>query len=269
MKTPGTHHRRNGLLVCVMVAMCCHTAYASLPAAPDPVPGGQASETRSITTPVERIVISGPVELSVRPSAKTELIVKGDPRLVPRVTTRTEGKNLLISTRGIFVSVNRHETARIELQLPQLAELVSEASGDVTIRGFEQEKMEIRLAGAGQVLADGNIQQLKAQLTGSGNLNLSIPSAKMVDLYHAGSGNAILKGRTRQIQVKLQGSGDVNAASLETRILTVDSSGSGNAHVCAAEEASVTISGNGDVTVIGRPPKRHIERKAQGDLIWK
>lgn len=269
MKTAVKHQPVRLWITGFIVAVSCHSAFASLPAAPDAVSSGQASDVRNITPAIERVVISGPVELSVRPGATPELIVKGDPRLVPRVTTRMEGKTLFISTRGIFVSVNRHESARIDLNLPQLTELVSDASGDVTVRGFEQERMEIRLAGSGQILADSNIRQMKAVLSGSGNLNLTLPSAKSIDLQHTGSGNAILKGHVRQIQMKLQGTGDVNASSLETRILSVYTSGSGNAHVCASEEASVVMNGSGDVTVIGRPAKRHIEKQSQGDLIWK
>lgn len=231
--------------------------------------GSAASEVRPVTASIVNIVLSGPIDLALKQATTPELLVKGDAKLVSRVTTRLEGNTLYVGTRGIYISVGKTEQSRIELSLPNLEKLQTSGSGDAVIKGFKGNKLEVSLHGSGNINLDGEYQQVFASLNGSGDLNLGVGNSDLLELTSNGSGDSIVKGQVKNFNVKISGSGDLKASALKSAVVNLNSTGSSSSKVFASQEIKLKVTGSGDVHVMGNPAKRNVERMGSADVHWE
>ncbi len=231
--------------------------------------GGSASEVRTINASIVNVILSGPINLNLKQGATPELLVKGDPKLVSRVTTRLEGNTLHIGTHGIYISIGKTEQSRVELSLPSLEKLHFTGSGDASIKGFRGNKLDIGMQGSGNVQFDGEFQQVSANLLGSGDLNLGLGMSDVVEINLNGSGDSVIRGQTRVLNARLTGSGDLNAASLKSGQVNLNSTGSSTSKIFASQEVKIKVLGSGDVHVQGNPAKRSVERMGSGEVRWE
>jgi len=231
--------------------------------------GGQASESRPIDARVVQVVMSGPIDLILRPASTPELYVKGDPKLVTRVTTRIEGNTLYVATRGIYISIGQSEQTRVELSLPALEKVQLQGSGDGNIKGFKGARLELSQRGSGDLQADVDYQHVQASLTGSGDLQLQLAQSETVEIIAQGSGDATLRGQTRQMSAKLMGSGDLHAAAMKTAQLSIDLLGSADGRVYVSEELKARVSGSGDLHVQGNPARKQVQKTGSGEIYWR
>lgn len=228
-----------------------------------------ASEVRPMEQQVLNVVMNGPVDLVLRQAAQAELLVRGDAKLVPRVTTKVEGNTLYVSTRGLFIAIGQSDQTRVELALPAIEKVQLSGSGNGNIRGFKAKQIELILKGSGDLNIDGDFQRVQALLGGSGNLNLGLPNGDTIDLSMQGSGDAILKGQSRVLILKSMGSGDLNATALKASQAQLQQQGSGDVKAWVSEDIKIKLSGSGDAIISGNPGKRSVDRTGSGDIIWK
>ncbi|MFZ6760564.1 head GIN domain-containing protein [Undibacterium sp. Ji50W] len=230
--------------------------------------GSAASEARPVNATVVNVVMHGPVDLILKQASTPEMLIRGDAKLVSRITTTIEGNTLHIGTRGIYISIGKTEQTKVELSLPNLEKLQLSGSGDASIKGFRGNKMDISVNGSGDVNFDGDFQQVNAGLHGSGNLNLNLGNSDTVELSVNGSGDSVIKGQSKVLNARLNGSGDLNAVSLKSAQVFINSVGSSSARVFASQEARLKLTGSGDVHVFGNPGKRNVERAGSGEVRW-
>ena len=233
------------------------------------VAGSAASEVRPVTANIVNVILSGPIDLALKQAATPELLVRGDAKLVSRVTTRLEGNTLYIGTRGIYISVGKTEQTKIELSLPNLEKLQTSGSGDAVIKGFKGNKLEVSLQGSGNINLDGEYQQVSASLNGSGDLNLGLGNAELLELASYGSGDSIVRGQVKSFNARLTGSGDLKASALKSVAVNLNSTGSSSSKVFAVQEIKLKVTGSGDVHVMGNPAKRNVERSGSADVHWE
>lgn len=231
--------------------------------------GSAASEIRPIDASVVNVVLNGPINLNLKQTGTPEMLVKGSSKLIARVTTKVEGNTLYIGTRGIYISIGKNEASRVELSLPNLEKLQLLGSGDASVKGFHGNKMDISMQGSGNVMFDGEFQQVSASLQGSGDLNLGLGNSDIVELNMNGSGDSTVKGQARLLNAKLTGSGDLNTTLLKSAQVNLNSTGSANSKVFASQEVKIKLLGSGDVHVQGNPAKRNVERLGSGDVRWE
>jgi hypothetical protein len=90
-------------------------------------------------------------------------------------------------------------------------------------------------------------------LKGSGDLaatKISEPKLK-VDL--AGSGDLVLTGEVDDLTASLAGSGDLTADHLQSRTATISVAGSGDVRIRASQRLNASIAGSGTITYSGDP----------------
>ena len=126
---------------------------------------------------------------------------------------------------------------------------------------------EISLTGSGDLWTRDrlNSQNLKVQLTGSGDIKLDL---KVMDLESkiTGSGDIVFQGRSKNFECSVTGSGDLDAYNLQANNVEARVSGSGDIMVYAGDKLNATVSGSGDITYKGNPTKQNFKTHGSGSI---
>lgn len=188
--------------------------------------------------------------------------------------------NLAISAK-VYLKQGSTQKVEIEASDRLLEKIETEVKGDAlnikwnekNVRHTEKIKVYItmknvnalRIAGSGDIIADGKIStdNLELKISGSGNINLSDVNANKISSKISGSADISLKGNNivNELSVAISGSGDVNTADLPANNVSVAISGSGDCKVHANETLKARVAGSGDVYYKG---KATIDSKVAG-----
>lgn len=188
--------------------------------------GTQPAEvTRTLAwTGGDTLVVDLAADVAYVQGATPGVVVTGAPSLVERV--RLEGNRLTMtdaegpqSERVIFgrradgtgIWVGSDEV-RIVVTAPSVKTFDLRGSGDLELRGYDQDALTIDQSGSGDIAATGRVRSLTLDQSGSGDADLSALSAvdAVVDL--SGSGGADI-APTGLATVSISGSGDVDLST--------------------------------------------------------
>lgn len=166
---------------------------------------------------------------------KAEVTVTGPEFVVDRVRIEggridlTDGdEDVYISWRGGRIrGWDALDRLQVTVTAPAVTRFSLEGSGDLDIRGYDQQRMVLDLSGSGEITA---------------------------------------QGRTDAVELDINGSGDVDLDRLDTRDANVSISGSGDATVAPTGRAAIDISGSGDVTLTRRPKSVDSRISGSGDV---
>lgn len=104
------------------------------------------------------------------------------------------------------------------------------------------------------------------ELEGSGNIKIAGYKQDKLDVHISGSGDVNVAGETGAVDLNISGSGDADLAALKARSADVEIDGSGSAKVAPSDAAKIDISGSGEVTLLGHPPKLDTSISGSGSL---
>lgn len=170
--------------------------------------------------------------------------------------------------------------AHFEIRLPELEAIKITRSGDAEVEGevhAEQltmivtgsgnlaasgliDELTVRATGSGDVRFSGRAERVTADTSGSGGADLEIESRHIAAATH-GSGGIRLHGSAERVEYRTTGSGEIRAAECSVDEATIRISGSGDVEVNAQRSIFITISGRGDVLYTGNP---EIDVRASG-----
>jgi hypothetical protein len=226
-----------------------------------------ATETRPIDARVVRVKLDGAVDLRIRQGSSATLTLSGDPRWLAKTVTVQSGDTLNIDT-DIHGHI-RLGSLHAELTLPALREVTSESVGSTDVSGFSGDELDLNLDGAGSMRISCNYRLVSASLGGIGSMHLQSLSGEGVDLNLRGAGFVTLGGRARWLKADLGGLGSLDAKEFVADSVNVELSGLGNASVTAHQNANLSLSGMGSVTVYGKPLNRKVAVDGLGKVSWK
>lgn len=165
----------------------------------------------------DRAAVALPANVHYQAGSGDELVVTGDPAFIAHVRVQNGMVGLDCSGN---LHLGRHE--RVDVTLPGKRTFKAFAllgTGDADLSGLSQPDVKLSIAGAGDLRADGKIGNLKANVTGSGNLNLGDLAAKNADVGIAGSGKVEVAPE-ESLNVDLAGSGTIYLRSEPKKIET-------------------------------------------------
>lgn len=224
----------------------------------------QASETRTVTKAVKAIELAGPIDLTVRYGPTPSMTVRGEQRLLGNIETMVDGDRLHIAPRGLLLS-HRHPL-QVELVLPVLDSIRINGSGDINVDGFSGESVELQLDGSGTFKFNGRYRRANVSLHGSGDMDLDVGNSDRVQAQVMGSGSITLAGSCLELVAETTGSGELDARHLRAETANVRQFGTGSSTVNARKSVAVSVSGNGNVDVLGNPSQRSVSRSGNGDV---
>jgi hypothetical protein len=164
---------------------------------------------------------------------------------------------------------------RVDVVLPRLVGASLSGSGTLVVEGRQQaEDVTVSHSSSGRMSLCTDVRTLEASHSGSGDLSLCVPEGgeplgqltlhargsgetrwrggvETAQVEHLGSGRMVLSGAGAQLTLTQEGSGDVDAAEFTVRTATLTSSSSGDVVARVSEEATVRLSGSGNIEVRG------------------
>ncbi|MEM7656705.1 MAG: head GIN domain-containing protein [Bacteroidota bacterium] len=182
-------------------------------------------------TPFSKIGVSGNVNVEIEQGDAYRLEIEHNGKRGISEQGLVQGGTLELQSSMDGVSLM---SADIKVILPQLDRLDVAGVADVRSNGiFEQEEMELHLAGASDVHLEVQVEQLHTYLGGSADLDIS--------------------GDAEEAKHRITGAGDLKARSLESEAVTIEISGAGDAKIHVNQSLDAKVWGSGDVQYTGNP----------------
>jgi len=211
------------------------------------VEGNGKLETTTRSLPAyQKVELRTSLDVVITEGATAQTRVTVDGNLQPLLTTKVEGDTLVIEAEK---NLDESRGAKVELVMPRFAGVEIRGSGDVRVeRSSPSEAVELGIHGSGDLRFRGSARSVKAQVQGSGDLQLA-------------------GGKAERLEVTIRGSGDVSARELPVRDATVNIQGSGNAELTATGgELSFDIRGSGDVAWWGEGQVKRSSVRGSGNV---
>lgn len=193
--------------------------------------GRMSSENRNVSD-LSRIKIRGGINVEVVPGAPS-LRVEADENLLTYIETKQEHGWVVIKTRD-NVNLKSGNTIKVYISTQQLRDINIAGSGYVKGMGkfSGADKLDVLIAGSGDVALDVNTPQVDVDIRGSGSVTLA--------------------GETKDADVEIAGSGNYFGENLFTENTDIDIKGSGDAKVNADNTIDAKILGSGSVYYKGK-----------------
>ncbi|MBN1198990.1 MAG: DUF2807 domain-containing protein [Bacteroidales bacterium] len=163
------------------------------------------------------------------------LELQGQQNVLDRMITQVEGNSLVIKLKP-GVHLGTHDPIRVYVTAPGVNTLEISGSGDIYV--------DSPWIGS----------DLSTNISGSGNITVSISEADRFNANISGSGNIkVMAGTCNREDLKISGSGNIEMQYVEAGDVYTTTSGSGDIYVQALNLLDVTISGSGDIYYLGTP----------------
>ncbi|HUZ13307.1 MAG TPA: DUF2807 domain-containing protein [Caulobacteraceae bacterium] len=129
-------------------------------------------------------------------------------------------------------------------------------------------RLELDGDGAGRVgivMTAPNVSRFT--LSGDDSLSLSGFDQSELDLDISGDGEVTAQGRARAVRLDISGDGEADLARLAGQDAEVDISGAGRATVAPSASASLRISGDGEIDLLGHPANVSSDVSGAGRIV--
>ncbi len=190
--------------------------------------GSGDMETREVSVDDFRALeIGGAFEVDVRFGSKQQVNITIDDNLWEYLEADVKGNRLKVDWDR---NCRPSDKCRIEIVVKDLEELSVHGAADARIRGFDGDRFEYKLSGAGNLEMDGRVDEL---------------------------------------EINISGAGDADTRDLKARRVKVKISGAGNAEVFASESLRGRVSGVGNLTYYGDPEEKNTSISGLGSIEGK
>lgn len=181
--------------------------------------------------------LSGRVKLTLGNKQSVKITAQED--LFPLINTDVMGTKWKLK---FTEKVRNYDKLMIEITMTSIESLSVAGSGYIEgTNQIQNKKLDLAVAGSGDMDLDIDVGQLDAAISGSGTLEL--------------------EGLTNDMDLSISGSGDVFGFDLETGNADISVSGSGTCKITCNGRLEASVSGSGDVFYKGQPK---IESRVSG-----
>lgn len=187
------------------------------------------------------LAIDGPVDVVIRQGAPSLRLVAED-NIIGLIEARKDGDTLSLTTEGSF---RTKKPILAYLSVPDLREVTINASGDVRLEGWDAPALSLSIRGSGDIEIDGSVDDIRARIGGSGDIDLAPVRVARVDAAINGSGDVAI-GSVDRLVASVNGSGDIRAGDVGE--LSADVNGSGDISYRSARVITRReVNGSGDI----------------------
>ncbi|MDO5971352.1 head GIN domain-containing protein [Flavivirga aquimarina] len=197
---------------------------------------GDTKTITRTTTEYDGIKCAGSMDFVIVSGSEGHITIEGEENLLEYIITEVKNNNLIVKTRkGINLKSSKNKTIKITIPFEDISHVSLAGSGDLWNEDtITATKLNISLAGSGDVALDIKTSSTKASIAGSGDLKL--------------------KGDTNNLEAKVAGSGDFHGFNLQANNTEVSVAGSGDAKVVSNKTLKARVAGSGDIAYRGNDP---------------
>lgn len=156
--------------------------------------GPVVSERREVGS-FDSISLEGAAKLEIRIGEPLSVLVSGNQASVGRVETSVSGDTLLIKNKPRDWVIRNNSRLTVQITLPKLESLELEGGNDVSLAGLHGGDTTIKAAGAANIKADGELDELTVRLAGAGHADLSKLAVTDAKVTVDGVGSVIVNPR--------------------------------------------------------------------------
>ena len=185
---------------------------------------GRVKEEDRTISAFEKLDAGGAFTIKVRVGPSPSLKISAEENLLSYIRTSVRGDRLVIDTRK---NISPRKEILIEITTPSLSSVDVSGANNVTINNISGNDFNMQLSGAGHIYADGDVDNLDAELSGAGS---------------------------------------IDAKSLKAKNVRVTVSGAASADVFAKESLDASVSGVGSIDYFGDPEKTRTNVSGVGSI---
>jgi hypothetical protein len=208
-----------------------------------------AAERRYTVTDFDRIKVEGPFQVTLSTGGPSGAVATGSARALD----------------GVSVDVNSR-VLRIGRNPNAWGGYPGEAAGPVKIEVSTRTLREAAVEGAGIISIDKAAGlRFQASVMGSGQIGIGSLQADVLSVGLIGSGKLKLTGKAKELKATVSGSGDLDAANLTVEDADIKADTAGLIGVNVKRAAKVFATGSGNVTISG-PASCTVEDRGGGNV---
>lgn len=166
--------------------------------------GKSTIEVRKII-PFHSIAVAGPFDVTVIPSAHSDLQIEGDDNLLKLIETEVKNGVLEISTTK---NISTNIGIKITVSSPSLSSFTIAGSGTGNIQNVTGESLEMIVTGSGEIKVKGLMERVYANVVGSGSIDTTGLKSEYDEARVTGSGEIKL-GECKTLDAGVTGSGTI------------------------------------------------------------
>ena len=208
--------------------------------------GVQTTQNRT-TESYDAVNAGGSFKVVLVSGKEGTITIQGDENIITHIVTEVTNNELQISFEK-----NLSITYRSEITITVPVEAIS----------------GITFAGSGDVVSKTtlNATNFNVKLSGSGDVDIAVNATK-VSATLAGSGDINISGKTTELEAKVVGSGDIDCGKLASENATVTVSGSGDLKVNCTNNLEAKVTGSGTVKYKNKPATMNKTVAGSGEII--
>jgi len=165
--------------------------------------------TREIGT-FESIDLSGAAEINVVVGQPASLKVEGSQYAVKNLHTEVNDNTLSIEAKKTgWAWFGDRDELTLTITMPKLTTLQSSGAGNIHVSGLNGGEQLVRIAGAHNLQARGQLDKLTVELNGAGNVDYSKVTTQDVKVTVNGAGHVVVRP-TQLLSATVNGVGAIN-----------------------------------------------------------
>jgi len=159
---------------------------------------------------------------------ENKIIVTGDKNFITNLSIENQNNTLNISNKKKVSFNTKTAPLFIKINSPELQKAVIAGNGSITTNNVTL------------------TNDIEFEITGAGEINVKLNN-DITSIFVSGVGNVRLHGKSNELKAKMSGAGNLNAEDLVNKQAIIEISGTGNARVQTTDEINAKISGIGSL----------------------
>ena len=176
--------------------------------------GTPLSQARTVPA-FDAVDVAGTTAVSIRVGKPQSVTVRADDNLTGHIITRVQDGTLVITDLGSFRAVTPMTLA---VTCASLERLTLSGDGSLDVHDIHAAYVAVRLSGTGLLQATGTTEQLSATLTGTGEEDLSLLTARAATALLTGTGHIALRA-TVSLTATVRGTGSIAYSGNPPRVV--------------------------------------------------
>lgn len=154
------------------------------------------------------VALEGAMDVRILQGDRTRVLARGSQAALDSLVPRVEDGVLRLKQRD-NVRLPAGDRLLVTVTMPTLNSLLLAGSGNVSIDRISTDKLELKLAGSGDITANGTCRILSINVAGSGEVKTENLHCDTVAVRIAGSGDVTTHAR-EAFSARIMGSGDID-----------------------------------------------------------